>query len=218
MVNMSGKTKPNCDFLFATPVITLVIDEYEALNAQLTTLIDTQEKAGSGVKKSNFGGWQSNDDMMMWAPNHARTLLQAAIGSCAPYTADIHPNGKRDFEFDANMWANINRKGHSNNVHTNPGSLWTCLYIVDEGRGQAASHIGGELIVEDPRFPMNAMYRPSLVLRGADKKPQYTQRAIHPANGMMIILPSWLRHGIKPYLGPKALISVSFNLMVNEAG
>ncbi|MCF6274938.1 MAG: 2OG-Fe(II) oxygenase family protein [Robiginitomaculum sp.] len=209
-------TNPNTNslFLFSTPMLTTFVDGAEQLNEALKRLIYAKEKQSTGVRYSNYGGWQSLDDMMIWAPNESAQLLQTAIANITPYTTDIHPAGKRDFEFDANMWANINRKGDANNAHTHPGCLWSCVYYVDDGN-DGATDTGGELTLEDPRFPMNTMYIPSLVLRGPDGEPQKPQHKIKPQSGMMVLFPSWLRHSVRPYLGNKDRISVAFNLMVN---
>jgi len=213
---MNDNPDTKCLFLFATPVITVLLDNYASLNESLKSKIYDQERVDAGLQKSNFGGWHSKDDMMAWAPQESSTLLQAAIASITPYTSDVHPAGKRDFEFDANMWANINRKGHANNGHNHPGCLWSGTYYVDSGH-EGENYVGGEFIVEDPRFPMNAMYMPNLVTRGQDGEPQSAQHSIKPKSGMMVLFPSWLRHSVRPYLGSMDRISVAFNLMVNEA-
>ena len=33
----------------------------------------------------------------------------------------------------ANMWANINRSGHANELHSHPGAYWSCVYFFDDG-------------------------------------------------------------------------------------
>lgn len=214
---MNENTNSEALALFATTVIKVQVEGFEDLNAQLRPMIFGQKAASAGVSLSNFGGWQSNDQMMMWAPREARTLLQTAIAACAPHTADTHPAGKRDFEFDANMWANVNSVGDSNNAHAHPGCLWSCVYYVDDGRLTDIDEVGGELMLEDPRFPMNVMYMPGLVNRGADGVPQTAQHPVTPKTGMLVIFPSWLRHSVRPYLGSKDRVSVAFNLMVNVA-
>jgi len=203
--------------LFATPVLKVIVQDAPALNARLKKLIYAQEANNDGLQKSNQGGWHSKDDMMSWAPEEAKILLNAAMGACAPHTADTHPSGKRNFEFNANMWANINRRGHANKAHTHPGCLWSCAYYVDDGIDGDSGTAAGELMLEDPRYPMNAMYIPSLVLRSGDGTPQHSQYAVTPKSGLMVIFPSWLRHSVRPYHGDKDRISVAFNLMVKEA-
>ena len=202
--------------MFATPLLTTQLDNFAALNEQLKKVIYAQQAGNDGVQKSNTGGWHSNDDMLRWAPDEAKALLGAAMALCAKYTADIHPAGKRDFEFNANMWANINRKGHANAEHTHPGCLWSGAYYVDDGL-EDSLNAGGEIVFEDPRYPMTAMYQPSLVVREPSGDPQYSQHAVTPISGMMVMFPSWLRHKVRVYHGNRYRISVAFNLMVKEA-
>lgn len=213
---MSNEIDNPCQELFSTPLLTTMLGHHEALNERLKSAIYAQQSGNDGMQKSNMGGWHSNDDMMDWASDEAKILLGAAMQLCAKYTADIHPAGKRDFQFDANMWANINQKGHANAVHAHPGCLWSGAYYVDDGL-ENGTQAHGEIVFEDPRYPMNAMYQPSLVVRLPDGNPQYSQHAVTPKSGMMVMFPSWLRHKVRPYHGNRDRISVAFNLMVKEA-
>lgn len=213
---MTNTADAKANMLFATPLMTLMVKNAPELNERFKAKIYARQKVDSGESKSNFGGWHSRDDMVMWATDEARTIINTAIDTCSAFTADVHPNGKRDFRFDVNMWANINRNGDSNNAHTHPGALWSCVYYVDDGSDNMGTNVGGELMLEDPRFPMNVMYKPGLLLKNQDGSIQYAQHSIVPKTGMMVIFPSWLRHNVRPYLGDKDRVSIAFNLMVKE--
>lgn len=204
-------------FLFPTPVILHDIEGSDYLNRDLVDRIKAKQAEHSGIKRSNYGGWQSEVDMMIWAEDLARIILGAAITFAATQTADIHPHGKRDFEFDAQMWANVSGPGHSNQTHCHPGALWSGVYYVDVGEDSPDIDVEGELLLQDPRFPMNCMYMPELVNRYADGKPQYAQVPIRPVNGRMVLFPAWLRHSVRPYVGQRERISIAFNLMVAVA-
>lgn len=153
-------------------------------------------------------------DMTVWGQRQAQILAQVAIDQISPLTADIHPNGKRDFSFDVQMWANINGPNDSNQMHCHPGALWSVVYYVDIGADDSNEDVEGELLLLDPRFPMNTMYMPELVLRYADGKAQYSQYPVKPKNGRMVMFPSWLKHSVRPYRGTRERISVAFNIMV----
>ena len=213
---MTNNPEILCMQLFSTPILTSMLPNSGILNVQLQALIYAQKGQSAGLQKSNIGGWHSQDDMMGWAPNESRTILTQAMQMCTKYTADLHPSGKRDFQFDANMWANINQKGDSNNTHCHPGCLWSGVYYVDDGIETNGDEAGGHLIFEDPRFPMNSMYQPDLVMRDPEGIPQRNQHSVTPKSGMLIMFPSWLRHSVRPYKGDKDRISVAFNLMVKE--
>lgn len=202
-------------FLFSTPVILHDLSNAEVLNADLKTIIQNKRANDSGLHRSNYGGWHSNVDMTVWAEQQARVLINSAISQIGSVTADIHPMGKRDFNFDAQMWANISGPGHSNQMHCHPGALWSGVYYVDTGEDDPKVDVEGELLLVDPRFPMNTMYMPELVLRYADGKAQYSQHPIRPVNGRMILFPAWLKHSVRPYVGKRERISVAFNITVH---
>lgn len=201
-------------FLYPTPVILHDLSNAEAMNVPLKQIILSRRDADVGLQRSNYGGWHSNVDMMVWAEQEARIILQSAITQISPVTADIHPMGKRDFNFDAQMWANISGPQHSNQMHCHPGALWSGVYYVDVGEDDPNVDVEGELLLLDPRFPMNVMYMPELVLRNADGSAQYSQTPIRPVNGRMVLFPAWLKHSVRPYLGTRERISVAFNIMV----
>ncbi len=201
-------------FLFPTPVILYDLSNAAPMNAALTQIIRAKRDQDTGLQRSNYGGWHSNLDMMVWAEQEARIILNTAISQIASQTADIHPMGKRDFSFDAQMWANISAPGHSNQMHCHPGALWSGVYYVDVGESDPKVDVEGELLLVDPRFPMNTMYMPELVLRDQKGDPQYSQTPIRPVNGRLVLFPAWLKHSVRPYRGNRERISVAFNLMV----
>ena len=201
------------DFLFSTPLIQHDLDDAPALNAALREAILARRAADPrGIHRSNTGGWHSADDMTQWAPGPARTLFQTAIDLASARTADTS-TPKRQFGFHGTMWANISGPGHSNQTHCHTGALWSGVYYVDAG----GEKVGGELILEDPRFPMNQMYIPGLVTRNADGEATPSQHAVTPRAGLMVLFPSWLRHSVRPYRGTGERISVAFNIQVRAA-
>jgi uncharacterized protein (TIGR02466 family) len=202
------------DFLFATPLIQHTLEGSSTLNAQLRThILKAMKDDPNGIRRSNTGGWHSDTDMTSWAPEECRTIFSEAMAQIGPLTADTY-TPKRQFGFDGQIWANVSGPGHSNQTHCHTGALWSGVYYVDPG-GDA---VEGELILEDPRFPMNQMYMPGLVTRGADGQPAPSQHAITPRAGLMVLFPSWLKHSVRPYRGTGQRISVAFNLMVKPEG
>lgn len=211
---MQTDQKPGTLSLFSTPVILFDFPDAEKLNSALKNLILKERNKTTGIDRSNLGGWHSEDDMMSWAPEPARRILTQTVDICGKKLADVHPAGKRDFSFDARMWANVNGPGHANQMHCHPGAIWSGVYYVDIGDDGSGGDVAGELMLQDPRFPMNTMYMPDLLLRGGDNEPQYSQFAVTPVNGRMVLFPSWLMHSVRPYKGQGERISVAFNLTV----
>ena len=106
--------------------------------------------------------------------------------------------------------------GDANQLHCHNGSFWSGVYYVDPGGADDPSG-GGELILEDPRFPMAYMTVADLVFRGPDGEPVRSQVAIRPEAGMLVLFPSWVRHSVQPHRGDRERVSVAMNLLLTGA-
>lgn len=208
-------------FLFPTPVILHDLEGTEQLNKTLLEEITIRRSQDTGIKRSNTGGWHSQTDMTIWAEDSARILLREALTQTSKHTIDVHPEGKRDFDLNAHMWANVSGPTHSNQTHCHPGALWSGVYYVDVGEdlgvGGANKDVEGELVLTDPRYPMNSMFMPDLLLRDEMGNAQHTQMPIRPVNGRMVLFPAWLLHSVRPYKGTRERVSIAFNITVRPA-
>jgi len=195
---------------FATPVILATLPDAEAVNAELRRVILERERRDAGVRHSNLGGWQSSWDLEAWGGAPARRLLDAARELATRLTSDRAGNQVR-INWKTNAWANVNRRGHGNEYHTHPGAYWSGTYYVDDG-GIAADHaLGGAFEIQDPRGVAPAMYAPLLGFAVPGGQSAGASELIFPQSGQFILFPSWLQHGVRPYLGEQARISVAFN-------
>lgn len=196
---------------FSTPVATLELPGGGALNAELRAVILARAAATPGARHSNLGGWQSSWDFDQWGGAAGRTVLAAAIEVADRLTSDR--SGKPvPVEWKYNAWANVNRAGHANEFHTHPGAFWSATYYVDDGGIDADPSLGGEFEMQDPRGVAPAMYAPLLAFALPGGQSAGAAELIRPKAGMMIVFPAWLSHGVRPYAGKAARISVALNL------
>ena len=202
--------------LFATPVLKVHMPDSDAVNASLLASIREQRKREEGVNRSNVGGWHSDIGMTSWAGEPSHRLAEFAVAEASKHMVDIAAAGKRKFNWGIDMWANVNRPGDANQLHCHNGSFWSGVYYVDPG-GAEKPDGGGELILEDPRFPMAYMTVADLVFRDADGEPVRSQHAIRPEAGMLVLFPSWLRHSVQPHRGDRDRVSVAMNLLLTGA-
>jgi len=197
--------------LFPTPVLKARVPDAEALNEALIAAIHAQRDAGHELERSNIGGWHSTADMTDWGGNAARGLAEFAIEQVSEHMVDVAPGGKRKFNWGVDMWANINGPGDANQLHCHTGAYWSGVYYPDPGGADVEGN-GGELMLEDPRFPMAYLTVSDLVLRTADRKAMYSEFPIRPEAGMLVLFPSWLRHSVRPHKGGRERVSVAINL------
>lgn len=196
--------------LFPTPVVVATLQNPEALNAELKRLILARERASESVERSNRGGWQSSWDMHEWGGAPMQEVLTHALAIVNEATVDRA--GKRHkLAWRINSWANVNRHGHGNQFHTHPGALWSASYYVDDGGIGSDPSLGGEFEIQDPRGAAPVMYAPHLTFPGPEGAALGESQRIPPRNGMIVVFPSWLSHGVRPYRGNRERISIAIN-------
>jgi uncharacterized protein (TIGR02466 family) len=108
----------------------------------------------------------------------------------------------------ANCWANVNPKFASNKIHDHANCLFSGVYYVKTPENC------GNIMFYDPRSA-KAFYKPQV-----NQFTAYTADAIaHAAEaGLLLIFPSWLRHGVEPNLSDEDRVSISFNYVFSSGG
>ena len=215
---MAGPEPSNRDNIeirscFATPVVFCQVAGAEALNKALKTTILERERTGPSADHSNLGGWQSSDDFAEWGGDAGRAILHQAVVLADQLTADNSGQPVK-VKWRMNSWANINRAGHANESHTHPGCYWSGCYYVDDGGTAEDASLGGEFEIRDPRGAAPVMYAPKLSFALPGCQSMGASELIRPHAGLMLFIPSWLAHSVRPYLGEGTRISIAFNLSV----
>lgn len=204
--------KQSLTMLFATPLVIHDWPDSEAFNAELKSLV-MQKKASldrKNVVRSNAGGWQSPGNLMTW-PEPCIGIFQKRIEKLVGNLLQelVRDDGRnRAFKLLIDAWANINRRGDYNVVHTHPNCMWSGVYYVSRGTPDADVPHGGLLELLDPREAANYIQVSNTVLDGrefVDNQP-----------GRMLLWPSWVKHMVHPYFGDEERISIAFNVNVIE--
>ena len=199
--------------LFETPILKASPPDAEALNAELLEAISVQRSKHPGIQRSNIGGWHSDTDMAAWGGEAGHTLADFAVNTASSHMVDMAPGGKRQFTWSIEMWANVTPPGCSNQLHCHPAAYWSGVYYPDPGGSEIEGN-GGELLLEDPRYPMAYMTVPELLLRDENSDPMQSQFALRPVAGHIVMFPSWLRHSVRPHEGDRDRVSIAVNLML----
>lgn len=203
---MDLKLQNDIELCWGTPVFTFMWPDSESVNADLKTLILQRRETDRGLRRSNLGGWHSKTDMLSW-PSPAIAKLQAWILESAHFVTARTSRGQGyNGKLQLSCWANVNRAGDANEVHTHPQCAWSGVYYVDAGQTGGRGAGSGALHFPDPRGGAG-MCRDPFGLFGQS-------RNLHPETGQMVVFPSWLGHGVRPYRGEGDRISVAFNVMM----
>lgn len=201
------------DKIFPTPIASLVLPGHAQLNAHLAEIILARAGSYPGTQHSNQGGWQSQDDFAAWAGAPGATLLAFARSFVNELTAISTPDlglVEATLDWQSSAWANINRSGHSNALHSHPGAFWSGVYWVDDG-GESGLEAGGELEFSDPRGVLPIMVNPELRMRIAGCLTAGYRTSVKPSSGTLTLFPSWLMHAVRRFDGLRPRISVAFN-------
>lgn len=100
-------------------------------------------------------------------------------------------------------WCHITRAGGWHDAHTHPNSSWSGIYYIRAGDSSADSASG----VNRFYSPWPAAYSDI----GTRYSSQVSSIDIEPADGELIIFPSWLLHSATVYQGEQDRIIVAFN-------
>lgn len=193
--------------LFETSVLHGQLSAHESLTEALEAAIRTRMAQEPGIERSNIGGWHSRTDMLEWGGAAAAKLADLAVRT-AKRLSHFDGRDPASLAWDVRMWANVSPPGALNTSHAHPGVLWAAVYYV------ATPGQGGELYLEDPRFPLPQSNFPGFRAIGPDGKPQDVEHRIAPSRGDLVLFPAWMRHGVRPHQGEGDRISIAMNLGV----
>lgn len=190
--------------IFATPLVTHVLEDAAELNACLKRCILARESEVQGIGKSNQGGWHSETGQLEFCEDAGRRLI-ARLGELTDEATRraFAEQGESPppYRWVLSAWANVNRNGHFNKVHIHPGSTWSGTYYVDAGE-PTDSDRGAALHLFDPCQGRGMTFLTALP----------SSVYIHPKPGLAVIFPSYVPHMVFPHHGRGPRISIAFNL------
>ena len=199
--------EPDTLVWWTTPILRLTCDGHGKVNEGLKELIYGRIGSSDGTKKSNEGGWHSEEDLLTWGGPAIAQLQNWIIEAFQDLTRTISGSQIYKGKLELNAWANVNRSGDYNIIHTHPACVWSGVYYVDagtptpEGQGKA-----GALEFLDPRAGTEMIVIPGSMFGHT--------KVEHPKTGDLIAFPSWLKHLVHPYSGAGDRISIAFNIRI----
>ena len=195
--------------LFYTPVwqtnVAEHAPEWPTLRAAMLERIRALESEGQGVQRTNFGGWQSDDDLYKHREfNWLTQRIMALANEVAPQFS-----AKATFD-DGILWANVNRRGDFNAMHTHPDAILSgCIYLKVDGTDQGAIQF-----LDAREGSPTAHWR--CYTRLNDSTPLTEQAVtVTPREGDILFFPGWLWHWVTPNLTDEERVSVAFNIRMN---
>ena len=141
--------------LWPTILLKRVLPDADSANAELGRLIEDLDERHRNLTTDY------RSDNLFTMDNAAAAWLRECVNiTVADYFRHLGMN--YDIRWSLQAWANVNRKGHANDTHAHPGSVFSGCYYVDDGGIGDDPDLGGAFQIRDPRGIAPAMYAPEL--------------------------------------------------------
>ena len=204
--------RKSLSMVFATHLVVHDWPNSETHNSELQELVLGKEADDlkNDITRSNSGGWQSAGNLITWKESCIEIFRQRIEKLVTNILQHIirDQGGDRSFRLLIDSWANVNRRGDYNVVHTHPNCMWSGVYYVTPGVPDPDVPHGGLLELLDPREAANYIQVTNTVL---DARHFFENKP-----GRMLLWPSWVKHMVHPYVGEGERISIAFNVNVVE--
>jgi uncharacterized protein (TIGR02466 family) len=173
--------------IFSTPIWGYVLNnERPNISVYINEIIRLANTTAS-ARKSNFGGWQSNDSL------HINPIFKPFVNTLSALAANIVPTFTARNHGIQSMWANINYTNNFNAHHTHEGWISGVFYL------QVPPN-SGRLVLTNPN------------IRSYNSPVKQKDFPITPEPLACILFPSWLEHYVEPNQAEMPRISISFNI------
>jgi len=162
----------------------------------------------SGRKKSNLGGWQSEDMRADEMFLKASGLITAIQQTAKTYAQNVLRLQIRKWGIN-NIWVNINGRGNGNLLHTHPTIQVAGVYYV-----KVPKDANSNLVFYNPGFEI--MHRDIPEHLVSEWMPSNATAHDHiPEQDQIVLFPGWLQHLVMPNQSDDDRISISFNVCFN---
>ena len=181
------------------------IFKYGVYHAHLKTNLNLLKKFclklqnKKGIVKSNLGGWHS-EDLYEEYPTIVN-LKKQILEHINIYAKEFKIN--RELKIKS-LWININEYKDCNMPHIHPGFILSGVFYIQ------ASENSGDLTFHNPcEDNMESVLNTNILEYNSYNSSNWYFK---PAENMLLLFPSWLKHMVKPNMNKKQKrISISFN-------
>ncbi len=193
--------------MFGTPVLVKPNAGSPEMNAGLIDFLNDLKRRDPKLRKtsrSGIGGWRTSDailDAEVPAIQELKGVITTAIGQVLATADHRLCKGVVNRLYG---WANINRSGDYNTIHSHPTSHWSGIYYVAaDGAVDPEAPLSGVVEFQDPRGAVHAQPFPGFDFA--------RKLRLVPEPGLILVFPGWLLHMVHPCRGPAERISFAFN-------
>ena len=168
--------------------------------ALIRFILDEQIKAPQSIRKSNYGGWHSRQNL--YDATETEELQQGIWEVCHklwPFIEGVTPRGPAGIHF-RQMWAMINKKHDWHTSHQDG------MYEISGGYYLRAPKDCGNIVVQDPCILRNNNHFVNTFISNGDS------RWYEPREHDLIMWPAYVSHYVEPSKSDEDRIMISFDM------
>ena len=187
--------------IFPTTIWTFDLSHLAEYFESWIAVIDEQKLADKkGHGRSSRNGWSGPKTLF----EHEQ--FEALFMECEKaFTAALLSTGMpNEFGFALEAWANVHEKGGYNKLHIHGDSLLTGVFYLATPKGS------GAISFIDPR--PGSYFSSNFGRHKSSKK----ELQLEPAQGSLILFPSWLQHSVEPHMADASRYSIAVNAINQE--
>ena len=188
--------------LFSVPI------QMTKLELNIDSLIEfcyeIKRKNEKGVEKTNVGGWHSDNIFKETHPEFVKlkTEIENAT-NCYHHEIQLK---KTHYQKLGNIWININQKGHSNDYHHHPDSIFSGAFYL---KGKAP------IVFQHPFREISNYYWPNSIVEEWNTA-NSGEWSLEPESNILLVFPPWIYHKVFMNKEDTDRISFSFNTGIHE--
>lgn len=194
--------KMNSLNLFPSLFYMLEGDNFDQIQKDLVKWVYDYKSQNESVSKSNRGGWQS--DAYFIQKNKSFAPFFKYVEALLDNYGKIYPMGTR-FNLK-NAWINVNPPGTYNISHTHPQSTISGVWWIKCPKDS------GNIVFESPVSHTQQDIMEKINPHIAEKNNYFPTYYFEPVEGMVLLFPSDIRHGVEENQSKEDRISIAFNL------
>ena len=197
------------NYLFSCPILKFTVSDHKQLNKLIASEARSWRKDAHGVNVSNKGdSWHSPDGLMSRPEPGFSTISKMFPIAASSYAQQIGAKiNIANYEFEANAWVNINKKGGFNSIHTHGRFHISGVYYVNQPAVKSGQ--SGMIEFVNSRFDHHIYQE----LNADAFAPKVSMR---PKAGEMIVFPSTLLHSVYPNDTEEERITIAWNLIFRK--
>lgn len=203
--------------MFAVPAAHAMMQDSEALNAELRELFLAREAEGDRYRnpepftRRNSALFESNFRLFDWPQECVQKLRTFCLSNLYRTIGEINGYDQamlRRLHVATEAWFHLTHKGGYFGPHNHPMHSWSGVYCVAHD-GDDPESDSGRLAMINPHAT-STMYIDMAI---ANMRTPYTMgsHAKRLVPGELLLFPSWVLHEVIPYEGDGVRITVAFN-------